>query len=419
VLASLLGLALAAASGSTPLQPPAREVVAEIRVHGNLVTPDAEVRRLAGAPIGMTVGPQTSEEVAARLRATKRFRNVEVLKRFASIADPTQIVLVIVVDEGPVRIEVTGDPNRPTRVVRDRGLNLLVLPVLHFQDGYGLTYGARVSLPNPAGTRSRLSFPLTWGGEKRAAVELDKDFEHGPVSRAGGSVSFSRRTHPFFREDEDRARLSVSAERQVVKPLRVGTAAGWQRVSFMDAEDQFVHVGADVVVDTRLDPLLARNAVYARASWERLGFRSGEAMKRSELEGRGYLGLFGQSVLVVRALREDSDKPLPVYFKPMLGGLANLRGFRAGTAIGDTLVAGAAELRVPLTSPLHVGKIGVSVFLDAGTVYDKGDRLAVQTLKQGYGAGFWFSAAFLQLNLTVAHGRGGSTRLHAGGGASF
>lgn len=419
MLASLLALALAAATGSTPLQPPAPEAVTEIRVHGNLVTPDDEVRRLAGVQIGMTVGPQTTEEVAARLRATKRFRTVEVLRRFASIADPTQIVLVLVVDEGPVHIETTGDPNQPTRVVRNRGLDLLVLPVLHFQDGYGFTYGARVSLPNPAGARSRLSFPLTWGGEKRAAVELDKDFEHGPVSRIGGGASISRRTHPFFREDEDRARVSVSADRQLAKPLRVGTTAGWQRVSFMNTEDQFVHVGADVVVDTRLDPLLARNAAYARVSWERLGFRSGNAMHRSELEGRGYLGLFGQSVLVVRALREDSDKPLPVYLKPMLGGLANLRGFRAGTAIGDTLVAGSAELRVPLTSPLHVGKIGVSVFTDIGTVYDKGGRLSEQPLKQGYGGGFWFSAAFLQLNVTVAHGRGGSTRLHAGGGVSF
>ncbi|MBI1874586.1 MAG: FtsQ-type POTRA domain-containing protein [Acidobacteria bacterium] len=419
MLASLLVLALAGAGESAPFQAPTGETVAEIRVHGNLVTPEDDIRQLAGARIGMPVGPQTTEEVAARLRATKRFRSVDVLKRFASIADPTQIVLVIVVDEGPVRIEATGDPNQPTRVVRSGGMNLLVLPVLRFEDGYGFTYGARVSVPDPAGARSRLSFPLTWGGEKRAAAELDKDFERGPVSRIGGGASMSRRTHPFFRADEDRIRVSVGAERQVVRSLRAGTTAGWQRVSFLDAEDQFVHVGADIVADTRLDQVLARNAVYGRISWERLAFRGGNAVNRSELEARGYLGLFGQSVLVIRARREDSDKPLPVYLKPMLGGLANLRGHRAGTAIGDTLVAGSTELRVPLTSPLYVGKIGVSVFTDIGTVYDKGGRLSEQPLKQGYGGGFWFSAAFLQLNVTVAHGRGGSTRLHAGGGVSF
>ena len=32
----------------------------------------------------------------------------------------------------------------------------------------------------------------------------------------------------------------------------------------------------------------------------------------------------------VRALREDSARPLPPYLKPLLGGMANLRGFKAG-----------------------------------------------------------------------------------------
>jgi hypothetical protein len=31
----------------------------------------------------------------------------------------------------------------------------------------------------------------------------------------------------------------------------------------------------------------------------------------------------------------------------------------------------------------------------------------------------WFTAAFLRLNVAVAHGRGSSTRVHAGGNISF
>ena len=90
-----------------------REILAAIRVQGNVATTDEEVRRLAGLAIGAPIGPETLNEVATRLRAAKRFDRVEVLKRFASITDPTQIVLVILVDEGPVRIEMTGDPNQP------------------------------------------------------------------------------------------------------------------------------------------------------------------------------------------------------------------------------------------------------------------------------------------------------------------
>ena len=101
------------------------------------------------------------------------------------------------------------------------------------------------------------------------------------------------------------------------------------------------------------------------------------------------------------------------------GGLANLRGFKAGTAVGDTLVAGSAELRVPLTSPFSIGKIGVSAFVDAGAVYDKGTRLGDQSIRKGYGGSLWFSAAFVRFSVAVAHGVGSSTRAHVGGSLSF
>ena len=99
--------------------------------------------------------------------------------------------------------------------------------------------------------------------------------------------------------------------------------------------------------------------------------------------------------------------------------MANLRGFGAGSAAGDTLVAGSAELIVPLTSPLNVGKVGVSAFVDYGVVYPNGERFADQTLKRGLGGSVWFSAAFFKLNIAVARGRGSSTRVHVGANASF
>ena len=62
-----------------------QEVVAEIRVHGNVATPDEEIRRLAAVEIGAPFTPATITDVADRLRATGRFESVAVLKRFASI----------------------------------------------------------------------------------------------------------------------------------------------------------------------------------------------------------------------------------------------------------------------------------------------------------------------------------------------
>jgi hypothetical protein len=406
-------LLLALSSGP---QAPAREVLAEIRIQGNLLTPDDEVRRLAGLEIGMPVTPGTPDDVAARLRAAGRFERVEVLKRFASIADATQIVIVVIVDEGPVKIEWGAGPDAPARVVRRRGLRLLYLPVLDFEDGYGFSYGLRVARPNPIGSRSRLSFPLTWGGDKRAGVELDKTFMRGPVTRVEAGASVTRRRHPFYEADDDRRRAWVAAERDLTRSLRVSTTAGWQHVALLDGPGGtagFLQTGADAVFDTRLDPVLARNAVYVRAAWNRSNVPE-DAVNQTTVDARGYAGLLGQSVLVVRALREDADGPLPPYLKSMLGGMPNLRGFKRGTAVGDTLVAGSLELRVPLTSPLSFGKLGVAAFFDAGTTYDKGVRFDDTRLERAVGGGVWFSAAFLRLNLAVARGLGGATRVHFG-----
>ena len=393
----------AAAAGTAPSQ---TETITAIQVHGNTATPDEEIRSLAGIQIGMPLQATTVDDVAARLRATKRFEHVEVLKRFASIADPTQIVLVVIVDEGAVHIEMTGDDDHPVRAVKSHGPRLLFLPILSFEDGYGFTYGAQFARPDPLGAHSRLSFPLTWGGEKQAAIELDKTLDRGPFDRITGGAAITGRTNPFYEQDDNRGRAWARGERTLIPHLRVGVDGGWQHVSFGSLTNDYGDAGADVIWDTRLDPMLARNAVYTKARWNHLGFGANQ----SELDARGYLGFLGQSILAVRAQSVTSDQSMPPYLQPLLGGMSNLRGFPAGTAVGDNMVALTGELILPLTSPLHIGKLGVSAFSDAGTVWDYGARLADQPFKRDFGGSVWVSAAFFRLRLAVAHGVGASTR---------
>jgi outer membrane protein assembly factor BamA len=396
------------------------EVIAAIRVHGNLVTPEDEILRLAGVRVGMRFEPTTPDEVAARLRAAKRFESVEVLKRFASISDPDQIVLVIIVDDGRVALDWSdGESAGTPRVTRRRGPHLMFLPILDAEDGYGLSYGVRFAVPNPVGANSRLSFPLAWGGQKRAGAELEQYLDHGPLTRVEVGASISRRKNPFFEQNDDRGRVWLRADREFTRIVRASLTTGWDHVSFLGQSESFSAVGAAVELDTRLDPMLARNAVSARAAWDHFAFGRSDGVNRTSLDTRGYLGLVGRSVLVVRVLREDSDRPLPPYLRPLLGGMENLRGFRAGSAIGDTLVAGSAELRLPLTSPLSIGKFGVSGFVDTGAVYDKEQRLRDQRLERGVGGSVWFAAAFVRLNLAVAHGIGASTRVHFGTSLTF
>ena len=408
----LFGVAGSPRSAESLVLPVARafqasEIIADVQVHGNLVTTDEELKRLAGVDVGTPFEPSLIDAVAERLRAAKRFERVDVLKRFASIADPSQIVIVIIVDEGRVRIARTGDPEHPFRAVRNRWPRLMYQPILRRDDRYGSTYGVRVAIPETFGSNSRLIFPFAWGGEKQAGVEYDKTNDAGLLNRVRAGGSWLRRTHPVFQEDEDREQLSLRGEHWFRPQFRVGVSTGWEHESFGGADDFFARLGADVVVDTRVDPALPRNAVFARAAWTHL---AGGA--QTELDGRGYVGLIGQLIFGVRAQRIAADPSLPVYLKPIFGGAANVRGFSAGTMVGDTLVAASTELILPLTSPLRIVRMGVSAFADRGTIDD-------QPWKQGYGGSVWFTAAMFHLNIAVAHGRGSSTRVHVDGNVSF
>src|SRR5665213_692669 len=113
--------ALTLAFGQQP-PGPVVAVVAGITVHGNAATPDDEVLRLAGISVGAPFQDDTLSAVETRLNASHRFEHVQVLKRFAALADPAQILLVIVVDEGPVKVKGSGPS---AQIVRAGGPHLL------------------------------------------------------------------------------------------------------------------------------------------------------------------------------------------------------------------------------------------------------------------------------------------------------
>src|SRR5439155_8912134 len=228
----------------------AAQVVAGIQFQGNTATPDEEMRRLAGVQIGMPFDETTTAVVAERLRKAKHFDRVEVLKRYASIADPSQIMLVIIVDEGPVKIVMTGDPDNPTRIERKRWPNLLVLPILRREDGYGITAGVRLGLPDKFGRQSRITFPLMWGGTKSGGIDVEKRLSDRIADRITASATVSRRRNLTYDVDDDRAGGTVRAERELKRQRRFGVNGGWQHVSFKGVADHFAEYGADIRYDT-------------------------------------------------------------------------------------------------------------------------------------------------------------------------
>lgn len=413
---------LAAAQGAKP-----GEVIAEIRIHGNHTTPDPEVIKLTGITLGDPFTGETIAQVRQRLNASHKFDDVEVMKRYRSITDPTQIALIVMVHEFPSTD--TGIPGVPRRIPGPFGKvrnSMMFLPILNYADGYGFTYGARTTFVDLLGSDGRVSVPLTWGGTRRVALELEKAFDRGPFSRVLGAVSLSQRENPHFELDDRRQQVWGRVEREIVTGLRVGGQLGWTDVGWGTTEiagtrldDRFTTVGADVVVDTRHDPIFPRNAVYARVGWEGLNFDAGPTINRFHTEARGYIGVVGQSVLSLRVLRIGADRPLPPYEQALLGGGSTLRGFSAGHFAGDNLFTTSAELRVPLSTPMNVSKLGVSMFVDAGAVYNDGQRLRDATFHQGIGGGVFLLATLFQLNLDVAYGIDNKVRVHFTTGFQF
>jgi outer membrane protein assembly factor BamA len=417
----MIGLALALALATVQ---PADEgpKVSAIRIHGNHTTPDAEVTSLIGVAIGDPAPTGLEEAVRARLEKSDRFSDVDVKRRYASLDTNGDILLVIVVTERP---GIVDDPTLPggVRQMSRWTRGGMFMPMLDYEDGYGLTYGALMTLTGVAGDRSRLAFPATWGGTRQITAKFDKQFARGPFTRVEAAGSYSRRENPFYEIGDVRGSLKGRGERILAGPLRAGISGGWSDVEFDPVHEQFSTFGADLTFDTRHDPGLPRGAVFLRGAYERAWFETGRPVNRFRGDARGFVPLIKQSVLALRVYSETADATLPPYERSLLGGATDqrgtLRGVPAGFTSTDNLFATSAEIRIPISSPMSVGRLGVNVFYDAGAAYNRGEKLKDARFHRGVGAGVWFSVAIIKLNLDIAHGLGEGTRAHLSTGFTF
>ena len=397
------------------------ETIAEVRVHGNATLADAVVLQLAGVAVGQPLESGGVDAIQKRLRDSGRFDEVQVRKRYRTLA-MDEVALVLLVHERP-GITANGEPPSLGRRLRSR---LMFFPILHYDDGYGWTYGARTSAVDIAGKGTRLSVPASWGGTRRIALEADRTFKSGPLTRVSGSFGLAQRENPHFSVDDRRLSLEARAERRLFGRLTLGADVARTRITFAPVRDNVWTTGTDVTLDTRGDPSYPSDAVLASATWSRLhaiGGSSfgagGSSIDRYRLDARGYKRLFGQNVLAARVGYDTASAALPEYDQWLLGG-SSLRGTRGGTFAGDTRFFWSAELRVPFSSPLSTGRTGFNVFMDGGSAAAYGDRIFDQPLHRSVGAGVWLTAAIFSLNLDVARAIDGHhTRVHFGTGFSF
>jgi hypothetical protein len=71
---------------------------------------------------------------------------------------------------------------------------------------------------------------------------------------------------------------------------------------------------------------------------------------------------------------------------------------------------------MPLTSPLSVGRFGVTAFADAATTYAAGSAVGRAQFDSGVGGGVFFSATLFTGGVDVARAVGGGWRVHVTAG---
>ena len=397
------------------------ETIREIRVHGNAYLSDEDVIALAGIDVGTPLAADDLHAIRERLEKSGRFESIDVRKRYRSLTDMSDVAILLVVHERPGIRTIDDGPSVIFNPIRRVTSRLMFLPIITYADGYGFTYGGRVSTVGLLGIGERLSVPLTWGGVRRAAIEFERPFDRGPLTRVESSFAIWNRKNPRFEIRDQRVELKGRAERVLADVVRRGGDARRRTISFGDVDDRLTTFGANAALDTRGDPAFPSNAVLISAGWSALDFRTApDRINRYTAEARGYLRVYRQAVVAGRAQYVSADATLPPYERLLLGGSSTVRGFRTGAFDGDRTLATSAELRVPITSVLSGAKLGFTAFVDAGQIWNVGQSREEVEWRRGVGGGVFLIAPLVRINLDVARGlKTGDTRVHVSSGFSF
>ena len=381
--------------------PVATETVVEIRIHGNNSVPDEEVLELSGIALGDFVDSAELDAVARRLATSGRFETVEVHKRYRSLTATDRIALVIVVRERPRRLD-----------------RLMFLPILRYEEGYGMTYGLGFSLVDVPGQGGRLSVPMTWGADRRTAFEVERPFGNEAVGRLRGGGSSGRRMHPHFEVEDRRSRVWGGLERRLAFGVRAGVEAAWEEVVFDEWADRLTRVIVGLEYES-LSGVFPRDDVKLRAAIERVAVAGyPAAVVRPRVDAQAFKGVGGQAVLAARVLYEGASAPLPPYERLLLGGGGTLRGWKFGARVGDRLLAASVELRLPMSSPLATGKSGFRLFYDTAAVWNAGS--ARDQLLEGVGVGVFLNLPVVgSVQFDVGHDLRGGVVVHSTTGFGF
>ena len=295
-------------------------------------------------------------------------------------------------------VSIPGVPGTVARPVGRLRSKLMFLPIVSFADGYGFTYGGRVSTVDLFGIGERLSVPLTWGGTRRAALEFERPFKSGPLTRVDSSLAIWNRENPRFEIRDQRVEVKGRAERVFADVLRARRRRQPQHHQLRRARRRPVDARHRRSAST---PASIRYSLAtpssSTAGWTGMHFRTlPDRVNRYTADARGYLRVFRQVVVAGRAAYAGADASLPPYERLLLGGVfvgprVSHRRVRRRSHASRRRV----EVRAPITSVLNGAKLGVTVFIDAGKVWNFGSSMKDAEWHRGVGGGVFLIASVM------------------------
>ncbi len=170
-----------------------------------------------------------------------------------------------------------------------------------------------------------------------------------------------------------------------------------------DGIDRFLFAGIGGSLDTRDLREYPTDGIYAGASVTKYGFgESSVDYSAVAADFRGYRDLYRGLSICMRAFSVVTAGPaIPPYSHQFFGYGERIRGHFSEEMEGENIFGASLECRIPIVRSwyVHVPEVPIpqfatwrfglyaALFMDAGTVWDRGRRLPLAGMPKGFGGG--------------------------------
>jgi hypothetical protein len=261
-------------------------------------------------------------------------------------------------------------------------------------------YAAEVRLRLPRIAGSRFSFEL--GGRHSDAPSISY-FGPGAGSRRSGRTSFRREDTELrasFGWRPDRRRWLIGYEAAALM-INIGPGKDSRFLSSeqvytprqapgIDVQSNFLLGGPFIQYDHRNRPGLPTRGGNYMVQWLQHWDRSlgAHSFQRAVFSAERYIPFFNEKRVIALRARTDlsfvsSDKSVPFYLQPTLGGPDTVRGFERFRYQANNATVLNAEYRWEVAPTLDM-----AAFVDAGNVFDRPGLIGFRDMKSAAGLGF-------------------------------